>query len=174
MPRHRQHKVKLSNGRTLVVEEQVLDPDARGGSTIGICAWDDAHGDVDAYICALTVDGVLVMCNSNGAGEHLLEGLQPPTEDEDDSVKRPVILLQIGHGIQGALRSLLRTVVQSSYPYIDVVGTAELDADSWLITTGQDTTPEQFHKEMEILLQRLQQQWAVTVIGAEWFLLVKE
>lgn len=57
------HTIVLRNGRKLIVQE-VSD---------GIHIADEDDGEIDRYICSLTKGGVLVMPNSGGALEWLLE-----------------------------------------------------------------------------------------------------
>lgn len=68
------HKVRLSNGKVLILEERC---DQRDGETLHIAAQDGDNDDVDAYICTLMLDGVLVMHNSCGGLKNLLDGLRP-------------------------------------------------------------------------------------------------
>jgi hypothetical protein len=60
-----QHKVTLTNGRILLVEESK--------DAVHIAAVHE--GNIDAYICEINASGVLVMSNSGSAGEYLVTDL---------------------------------------------------------------------------------------------------
>lgn len=66
------HKIKLSNGQTLVVEE--LD------NEIAI-ATEDEHSTIDMFICCIQSDGVLVYPNSGSATNIITEGLKEHNTD---------------------------------------------------------------------------------------------
>jgi hypothetical protein len=66
------HRVVLSNGRVLLVEE--------GDRRLHIASEDGFAHEVEAYICEVNANGVLVMPNSGSAGEYLVEG---PTRSDD-------------------------------------------------------------------------------------------
>ena len=61
------HLVRLSNGRTLLVEE--------GKESVHLALWDNVLQGPDGYIATIRPDTVEVMCNSNGASTYLVEGL---------------------------------------------------------------------------------------------------
>jgi hypothetical protein len=63
------HRVVLSNGRVLLVEE-------RWYSLHIATETEGFEGDVDAFICEINPSGVLVMPNSGDATNFITEGLK--------------------------------------------------------------------------------------------------
>lgn len=62
------HRVKLTNGRVLLIEEDT--------SSLHIASEMTNHpGEVEGYICTISGSGVLVMPNSGGEPEWVSEGL---------------------------------------------------------------------------------------------------
>jgi hypothetical protein len=61
------HRIILSNGRVLLVEE--------GNGSLHIASENNLINEVEAYICTINHSGVLVMPNSGDATFHLVEGL---------------------------------------------------------------------------------------------------
>lgn len=69
MAEHKFHRVQLSNGQYLRIEE--FD------NSISLATDDGPHAhDVDMYIASISPDGVLVMPNSGGATDTLTRGLR--------------------------------------------------------------------------------------------------
>ncbi len=63
------HRVVLSSGRVMIVEER--DNELHIGDES-----EGFEGDVDAWICTISPSGVLVMPNSGGATDYLCQGLK--------------------------------------------------------------------------------------------------
>lgn len=61
------HRITLSNGQVLIIEE--------GPQTLHIASGIPGEEEADAWICTITADGVLVMPNSGGATDDLTRGL---------------------------------------------------------------------------------------------------
>lgn len=70
------HRVKLSNGRVLLVTEGAWDKT----SEISLALEGPSPNTVDTYICSFDRDGVLVMPNSGDATRYLTDGLKAPVE----------------------------------------------------------------------------------------------
>jgi hypothetical protein len=64
------HRVTLSNGRVLRIEE--------GDNCLHIAS--EHNGDVDMYICEIRRSGTLVMPNSGDGPEYLIENLKKSSE----------------------------------------------------------------------------------------------
>ena len=72
------HRVVLSNNHVLLVEER------DGELHIGSETEGGFHGDIDAYICTIQSEGVLVLPNSGDATSYLTRNLQRnPAHGED-------------------------------------------------------------------------------------------
>lgn len=72
------HRIVLTNGEALLVEEQL--PDSKSVSAISITTESAFEREAEAYICMISADGVLVMPNSCDAGAILTCGLKPESE----------------------------------------------------------------------------------------------
>lgn len=91
----KQHRVPLSNGQVLLVEE--------GAESLHLALEDTGHpGEVAYYVAAVDRSGVTVMCNAGDANVTLTDGLKEPPDDEPFEAEVSRCLAELATGNDAA------------------------------------------------------------------------